>query len=255
MARRKSKLESFKSAIYTVFAIIMIGVTIYGFISRYLQPQPEVVINTNSQEVIANIPEFNGENYWIEVNNMKPLFTQEEIEEAKNSYIRLSELDSLKRVGPAQMSASQDTQPSDNEKRESISSIKPTGWVQTQYEYNNRKFSLYNRGHLLMWKLSRLNAEPKNLATMTEWCNQIVMTKFEYYLTDYLKEYPDRHILYRITPVFEGNNLVAKGFLMEAYSVEDSGYGVEFCVFIYNNEPGITIDYSTGKSHYIEMGN
>ena len=137
--------------------------------------------------------------------------------------------------------------PAEGEKRGDISSIKPSGWRQKKY---NGEF-LYNRCHLIGYQLSVENANEKNLITGTRYFNVTGMLDFENKVADYIKnqaEDEDRHVLYRVTPYFEGNNLVATGVEMEAYSVEDNGKGVSFNVFVYNVQPGITINYKTGDS-------
>ena len=134
--------------------------------------------------------------------------------------------------------------PKDGEERESISNVKPTGWKQAKYDGEY----LYNRCHLIGYQLSNENANEKNLITGTRYFNVEGMLPFENQVADYLHQNPQNHVLYRITPVFEGNNMLAKGVEMEAYSIEDKGEGICFHVFVYNVQPGIEIDYATGES-------
>ena len=160
---------------------------------------------------------------------------------------KYSELDSLGRCGVAYVNICKEIMPAEGEKRGDISSIKPSGWRQKKY---NGEF-LYNRCHLIGYQLSAENANEKNLITGTRYFNVTGMLDFENKVADYIKnqaEDEDRHVLYRVTPYFEGNNLVATGVEMEAYSVEDNGKGVSFNVFVYNVQPGITINYKTGDS-------
>ena len=136
-------------------------------------------------------------------------------------------------------------------KREPIGSVKPTGWQTTKYNNVDGKY-LYNRCHLIGYQLTAENANPKNLITGTRYLNVQGMLPFENMVHDYIKE-TQNHVLYRVTPVFEGKNLVASGVQMEALSVEDDGAGIKFNVYVYNNQPGIEIDYATGKSHRISV--
>ena len=132
------------------------------------------------------------------------------------------------------------------EKRGSIGMIKPSGWQTIKYDHIDGKY-LYNRCHLIGYQLTGENANEKNLITCTRSMNTKGMLQFENMVTKYIKD-TGNHVLYRVTPVFEGNNLVATGVEMEAYSVEDSGKGIKFNVFVYNIEDGIIIDYKTGDS-------
>ena len=130
--------------------------------------------------------------------------------------------------------------------RESISSVKPTGWNSVKYDFVDGK-NLYNRCHLIAFQLAGENANEKNLITGTRYFNVDGMLPFENMVADYVKE-TNNHVLYRVTPIFDGDNLVASGVLMEAESVEDDGEGISFCVYCYNVQPGVTIDYATGSS-------
>ena len=132
------------------------------------------------------------------------------------------------------------------EERENIGSVKPTGWQTVKYEGIDGKY-LYNRCHLIGFQLTAENTNEKNLITGTRYMNVQGMLPFENMVSDYIKE-TNNHVLYRVTPIFEGNNLLASGVLMEAKSVEDNGEGIEFCVYCYNVQPGINIDYKTGLS-------
>ena len=134
--------------------------------------------------------------------------------------------------------------------RESISQIKPTGWKQAQYNFIEGE-NLYNRCHLIGYQLTGENANEENLITGTRYMNVDGMLPFENMVADYIEE-TDNHVLYQVTPVFEGDELVARGVEMEGYSVEDEGEGISFHVFVYNVEPGVEIDYETGESAFAD---
>ena len=153
-------------------------------------------------------------------------------------------MDALGRCGVAYANVCLETMPT--EKRGSISEVKPTGWHSVKYDNVDGK-SLYNRCHLIGYQLTAENANQQNLITGTRYLNVDGMLPFENMVADYVKE-TDNHVLYRVTPIFTGDNLVADGVLMEGYSVEDEGDGICFCVYAYNVQPGITIDYATGDS-------
>ena len=196
---------------------------------------------------LSEIPEFSGEPYVVLYEN-QPEFTDEDITE--NSYEYYSQLDLLGRCGYAMACIGRDLMPT--QERESISSVKPSGWVQAQYDWVDGE-SLYNRCHLIGFQLTGENANELNLITGTRYCNVEGMLPFENMVADYIKE-TDNHVLYRVTPIFSGDELVARGIQMEAWSVEDGGEGVCFNVYVYNNQPGVTIDYLTGSSYPEEVG-
>lgn len=200
------------------------------------------IINTSNESYdIENLPEYDGNSYVI-VNDNIPYFKEEEY--TTTSFEKYSELDSLGRCGVAYANISKDLMPT--EKRGSIGSIKPSGWHTIKYDHIDGKY-LYNRCHLIGYQLTGENANEKNLITCTRSMNTKGMLQFENMVTKYIKD-TGNHVLYRVTPVFEGNNLVATGVEMEAYSVEDNGKGIKFNVFVYNIEDGIIIDYKTGDS-------
>ena len=132
------------------------------------------------------------------------------------------------------------------EEREDISHIEPSGWQTVQYDIVSGKY-LYNRCHLIGYQLTGENANDENLITCTRYMNATTMLQFENEVANYIEE-TNNHVLYRVTPYYEGDNLVAKGVQMEAYSIEDNGEGIQFNIFVYNVQPGITIDYKTGES-------
>ena len=200
------------------------------------------IINTSNESYdIENLPDYNGNSYVI-VNDNNPYFKEEEY--TTDSFEKYSELDSLGRCGVAYANISKELMPT--EKRGSIGSIKPSGWHTIKYDHIDGKY-LYNRCHLIGYQLTGENANEKNLITCTRSMNTKGMLQFENMVTKYIKD-TGNHVLYRVTPVFEGNNLVATGVEMEAYSVEDNGKGIKFNVFVYNIEDGIIIDYKTGDS-------
>lgn len=200
------------------------------------------IINTSNESYdIENLPEYDGNSYVI-VNDNIPYFKEEEY--TTTSFEKYSELDSLGRCGVAYANISKDLMPT--EKRGSIGMIKPSGWHTIKYDHIDGKY-LYNRCHLIGYQLTGENANEKNLITCTRSMNTKGMLQFENMVTKYIKD-TGNHVLYRVTPVFEGNNLVATGVEMEAYSVEDNGKGIKFNVFVYNIEDGIIIDYKTGDS-------
>ena len=160
------------------------------------------------------------------------------------SFEKYDNLDYLGRATKAFANISIDLMPT--EKRGNIGMVKPSGWNTVKYDVVDGKY-LYNRCHLIGFQLAGENANKKNLITGTRYLNVDGMLPFEDEVADYVKD-TDHHVLYRVTPVFKGDNLVAEGVEMEAYSVEDKGKGICFHVFVYNVQPGVTIDYATGKS-------
>ena len=195
----------------------------------------------SSNITIDNIPAYSGDDYII-LNKNIPNFSESDL--TTTSFEEYAPLDDLGRCGVAYSNIGTDIMPT--EKRESISSVKPSGWHSVKYDIVEGKY-LYNRSHLIGYQLTAENANDRNLITGTRYFNATLMLPYENMVADYIKE-TNNHVLYRVTPVFEGNNLVATGVQMEAKSVEDNGEGIEFNVFVYNVQPGITIDYATGDS-------
>jgi DNA-entry nuclease len=189
---------------------------------------------------LNDVPEYSG-NPYVEINNNVPYFT----EFPTDSFELYSPLDSLGRCGVAYANISVDLMPT--EKRGEIGSVKPSGWHTANYKGIIEDIYLYNRCHLIGYQLAGENANEKNLITGTRYMNVEGMEPFESKVANYVQSY-NAHVLYRVTPVFEGNNLVANGVLMEAYSLEDNGSGIQFCIFCYNVQPNIGIDYATGDS-------
>ena len=200
-------------------------------------------VASDTAEVVAlsDVPEFSGEPYVV-INDNEPSFPAEDF--TSEGFEEYSPLDDLGRCGVAYANVGLETMPT--EERGSISNVKPTGWKSVQYDFVDGK-SLYNRCHLIGFQLTGENANRQNLITGTRYMNVDGMLPFENLVADYVKE-TENHVLYRVTPIFEGDNLVASGVQMEAQSVEDKGEGVCFNVYVYNNQPGVTIDYATGDS-------
>ena len=203
--------------------------------------QKVVHTDTASAFNAADVPAYSGEPYTA-VNNNEPYFTSDNL--TTEAFENYSELDALGRCGVVYANVCLETMPT--EKRGSISEVKPTGWHSVKYDNVDGK-SLYNRCHLIGYQLTAENANQQNLITGTRYLNVDGMLPFENMVADYVKE-TDNHVLYRVMPIFTGDNLVADGVLMEGYSVEDEGDGICFCVYAYNVQPGITIDYATGDS-------
>lgn len=196
---------------------------------------------SGSSATLENIPAYSGQAY-VEINDNQPSFTKDEL--VTESFEEYSPLDSLGRCGVAYANVGVDTMPT--EERGSIGQVKPSGWQTVKYDCVDGKY-LYNRCHLIGYQLTAENANKENLITGTRYLNVDGMLPFENLVADYVKE-TGNHVLYRVTPIFEGDNLVASGVQMEAMSVEDNGEGVCFNVYCYNVQPGVVIDYATGDS-------
>lgn len=191
--------------------------------------------------LMSALPEYSGSPYAV-INNNIPFFEDYEI--ITGSFEYYSDLDELGRCDVCMASVARDIMPTGE--RESISSVTPTGWKNAYYDTVDGGY-LYNRCHLIGYQLTGENANDRNLITGTRYMNVEGMLPFENMVDDYIEETGNR-VMYRATPVFQGNNLVANGVLMEAYSVEDDGRGVSFCVYCYNVEPTVAIDYKTGAN-------
>ena len=175
-------------------------------------------------------------------------FTDEEIAYAEDNlgYEHYSDLDRLGRCGVAEACLGPETLPARGEERESISDVHPSGWHSIRYDFIEGE-SLYNRSHLIGWALAAENANERNLVTGTRYMNADVMRLYEEEVADYIYD-TDNHVLYRSTPVFEGDELVCRGIQVEAYSLEDGGRGIDFSVWCPNVQPGVEIDYATGEA-------
>ena len=198
---------------------------------------------------LAIVAKYSGEPYFV-INNNIPFF--EDSEKSAKSFEEYGDLDPKGRCTYAYACIGKDLMPPEGDERGSISSVKPTGWIQASYSEEIKLQYLYNRAHLIGWQLTDEDANKSNLITGTREMNE-TMIPFENMVADYVKE-TGNHVLYRATPVYSGDNLVASGVLLEAYSVEDEGDGISFNVFIYNVQPQIWINYATGESRYVGEG-
>lgn len=214
-----------------------VAIAVLEEVEQHQQSQTE----SPSADSPEEIPPYSGEAY-IAINGNVPFFVEEEI--TAESYEEYAELDELGRCGVTMACIGIDIMPTED--RGDIGSVKPSGWKSVKYDIVEGKY-LYNRCHLIGFQLAGENANKRNLITGTRYLNIEGMLPFENLVADYVKE-TENHVLYRVTPIFEGDDLVAQGVVMEGYSVEDEGEGVCFCVFAYNVQPGITIDYATGDS-------
>ena len=229
-------MKSIKHCLFTpVLSVVLL-------LSCLLSGCAETAVGISSAPVqLDDIPVYSGSPY-VEINGNQPFFEDADLtDEAFETY---SELDSLGRCGVAYANICTELMPT--EPRGSIGQVKPTGWQTAKYDFVDGKY-LYNRCHLIGFQLAGENANERNLITGTRYLNVDGMLPFENMVADYVKE-TDNHVLYRVTPIFEGDNLVANGVLMEALSVEDDGGDISFNVYCYNVQPGVTIDYATGNN-------
>lgn len=243
MSRRKNK-KFIKEILFLIFFAVAITVT---SLSNNNSDYTNKLSNSNVvySFSIDSIPEY-IDNPYVVINNNIPFFDENEY--TTNPFETYSELDNLGRCGVAYANICKEVMPDKGEEREAIGNIKPSGWQTIKYNDLIDGNYLYNRCHLIGYQLAGENANEKNLITGTRYMNVNGMLPFENLVANYMDENPDNHVLYRATPIFEGNNLVANGVQMEAYSIEDNGQGISFNVYVYNVQPGISIDYATGNS-------
>ena len=246
MRKKNNKNTTIKQLVIKLIVfVILIAVT---YIIQYIDN--EFGENLDNKDIAANastayfsiedIPEFTNEIY-ITINNNIPYFNEEEY--TTKSFEKYSDLDYLGRCGVAYANVCKEIMPPEGEERGNISSVRPTGWRQTKY---NGEY-LYNRCHLIAHSLSDEDANELNLITGTRYFNVQGMLIFEKQVAEYIYKNQNNHVLYRVTPIFKGDNLLASGVEMEAYSVEDNGEGVCFNVYVYNVQPGVNINYATGE--------
>ena len=224
--------------------ILTMAITIILFIGLiYIANNVDILneITVANYNSIEEIPEYSGQIY-VKINNGKPYFTEEDY--TTESFEKYSDLDEKGRCRVAYANICKEIMPPDGDQRGDISSIKPTGWVQRKY---NGEY-LYNRCHLIGHQLSDEDANEQNLITGTRYFNVNGMLPFENKVADYIEKHRNNHVLYRVTPIFKGDNLIASGVEIEAYSLEDKGKKICFNVYVYNVQPGITINYKTGES-------
>jgi DNA-entry nuclease len=252
MRRRKRKVTKkigkfkIKLSPFTWFIIILfctyLGIVYKEEIDNLLTR----LVNITSPKMVSydinEIPDYTDKDY-VYINGNEPFFKEEE--KTTREFETYSNLDILGRCGVAYANISIHTMPT--EERGSIGMVKPSGWKLTKYDIVDGKY-LYNRCHLIGYQLAGENANEKNLITCTRYMNTKPMLEFENKVASYVEK-THNHVLYRVTPMYDGNNLVAKGVLMEGYSVEDKGKGIKFNVFVYNQQPGVVIDYKNGNSH------
>lgn len=238
MAKRKKK----KSSGSLLILVIVIFAVIYNsdLLKETYSSDNEDLLEVSYR--IENIPEYNGNSY-VYIDGNKPNFKEEDIN--TESFEIYGALDSLGRCTYTFANLSKDLMPT--KERESIGSIRPSGWHTIKYDFIEGKY-LYNRCHLIGYQLTGENANNRNLITCTRKMNTGIMLEYENKVANYIKR-TNNHVLYRVTPVFEGNNLLAKGVLMEGMSVEDHGEGIMFNIFVYNVQDGVIIDYSNGDSY------
>lgn len=230
-----------KKLIRFILPALIISCLLLGGYS-YIQEQSIQSVGKAEKSISINsIPEYSG-NPYVVIENNQPSFDKEDLKET--SFETYSDLDESGRCGEAYADIGTDLMPT--KERGKIGEIKPSGWQSVKYDNVDGKY-LYNRCHLIGYQLTAENANEKNLITGTRYLNIEGMLPFENMTADYIKE-TGNHVLYRVTPIFEGENLVAGGVQMEGYSVEDNGEGICFNVYAYNVQPGITIDYLNGGS-------
>ncbi|MBE5914143.1 MAG: hypothetical protein E7274_08780 [Pseudobutyrivibrio ruminis] len=248
-----------KKKLYTILIVSVLCIADYlyygtsnaGNDNNEIVESIETTQDTDSDIDTVQLDEDYTDNLYTVVNDNVPYFSEEDLTRT-DAFETYSELDSLGRCGVAYANICQELMPT--EPRGEIGSVKPSGWHTVNYhEYVDGNY-LYNRCHLIGYQLSGENANEKNLITGTRYLNVEGMLPFEDKVAEYVEE-TGNHVLYRVTPVFEGDNLVASGVQMEAYSVEDQGTGVMFNVYCYNVQPGITIDYATGESQLTSESN
>ena len=237
MAKRKKKSTKKTAHYKKIFLLLALICSVYLSVTH-----PELLSDAN----VASVEEtdFSGDAS-VEVNGNKPTFTEDEI--VDKSFERYGEQDSLGRFTAAVACVGQDIMPT--EKRESIARIKPTGWVQNKYPgvVKSRPPYLYNRCHLIGFQLTGENDNDKNFVTGTRYLNVDGMLPYENMVASYVKE-SGNHVMYRVTPVFQGDNLLCDGVNIEALSVEDGGEGICFNVFCYNVQPGVVLNYADGTN-------
>lgn len=224
-----------------IFTIIIIGAYIVEKVDFNLN---NIETNANvfgkiSYSSLEDIPEYTGE-ICVGINDNKPYFNESDY--TTKAFENYSDLDYLGRCGVAYVNVCKEIMPPEGDKRGDISSIRPTGWKQTKF---NGEY-LYNRCHLIAHSLSDEDANKQNLITGTSYFNIQGMLPIEKLVLEYINKNQNNHVLYRVTPIFKGENLLASGVEMEAYSVEDNGK-LFFNVFVYNVQPGANLNYETGK--------
>lgn len=231
--RMKKAIRKNPKLLLLVAVLLLIGLAGEYLYARLTAPKHAVDVHS--------VPPFSGEPYVV-INDNKPLFTEKELTD--ESFEEYSPLDRLGRCGYVWACIGKDLMPTED--RGNISHVKPSGWNQAYYDFISGE-ALYNRCHLIGFQLTGESATKENLLTGTRYMNTEGMLPFENQVAEYIKK-TGNHVLYRVTPIYEGDNLVASGVQMEAKSIEDNGAGICFHVYVYNNQPGVVIDYATGES-------
>lgn len=240
MARKKSNKKNIKQLLSLIIFLICVIIAYFSNSENIENTLNKTTINEIAIYInIDEIPEYANKTY-VTINNNMPYFDEEDY--TTESFETYSKLDDLGRCGVAYANICTEIMPT--KERGDISDIEPTGWKQEKYDGEY----LYNRCHLIGHQLAGEDDNELNLITGTRYFNVSGMLPFENEVANYIKENKKNHVLYRVTPIFKENELVARGVQIEAYSVEDDGKGVCFNVFVYNVQPGININYSTGKS-------
>lgn len=248
--KRRRKKQNIWQILISI--IIFILVIYSGYLSQNVEnSNVSNENNINHEQTISfdlnTIPEYTSSPY-VELNNNIPYFTEEDY--STEPFETYSEWDNLGRSGVAFANICKETMPTEGEERGEIGSINDlSGWIQKRYDNLITDKYLYNRCHLIGWQLSGENANKQNLITGTRYLNVEGMLPFENLVAEYIDNNENNHVLYRVTPIYEGDNLLVSGVQMEAWSVEDNGTGLHFNVYCYNVQPGIIIDYATGESH------
>lgn len=244
MGKKKYNKKQIKT-ILSIIALIIVAIASYFNIDIekfFNSEENKYKISYSTSFDLSTIPEYDGINAYVVLNDNKPDFDESYF--LLETFEEYSELDYLNRCGPAFANIGIEIMPT--EERGEIGQVKPSGWKTIKYDNVDGKY-LYNRCHLIGYQLTGENANEKNLITGTRYMNVQGMLPFENMVADYIDE-TENHVLYRVTPIFEGENLVANGVQIEAKSLEDNGEGICFNVYVYNVQPGITIDYSNGNS-------
>ena len=239
-----NKKINIKQFLTLMLFIIIIVIGIYAT-NNYNENENKVNIQPTISYTLDTIPKYSSEPY-VTINNNIPNFQENNF--TTNSFEDYSDLDDYGRCGVAFANLNKEgTMPKENENRKSLDKVIPSGWQDTEYPEINLS-NLYNKCHLIAYSLSAENANDKNIITGTRYFNISGMAPFENRVRKYLNDNPNNHCLYRVTPIYEGENKVASGITIEAESVEDKGKSICFYVYIYNVQPSVVIDYRTGDS-------
>ena len=238
----KHKKKRYNAVFFVIFISVICVIAFSLIIRLDLNRTKQIQVSSLKEFNLEEVPDFTGIPY-IEINGNKPWFDKDQ--KNTKAFEEYSDLDSLGRCGPAMANVCVELMPT--EERGEIGMIKPSGWHTVKYDDIIEDRYLYNRCHLIAYSLTGENANEKNLITGTRFMNVNGMLPFEIQVANYIRD-TNNHVLYRVTPVFNGKELVARGVIIEAWSVEDNGRGICFNVFCYNNQPRIKIDYTTGES-------